>query len=280
MGKKNRLKDILIITLGTAVIAAAVYFFMLPSDISVGSVTALANVLSNFVPLPVSAITFIFNIILLILGFFLIGPEFAGKTAIGSILLPVYLGIFELIVPNVESITQDATLDVLCYVLVVSMGQALLFSCNGSTGGLEIVGKLMNKYLHMELGQAMSAAGMVVALSSAICCDKKIVVLSVLGTYFGGLVVDKFIFGLNIKRRICIISAKTDEIVNYILHELHSGASLYDVTGAYDNTVRREINVIVDKQEYRALMDYLKKTDPKAFITVYAVNEISYTPKK
>ena len=119
-----------------------------------------------------------------------------------------------------------------------------------------------------------------VALSSAVCFDKKIVVLSVLGTYFGGLIVDKFIFGMNIKRRVCIISSKTDEIVDYILHELHSGASLYDMIGAYDKTVRREINVIVDKHEYRSLMDYLKKADPKAFITVYAVNEISYTPKK
>ena len=94
------------------------------------------------------------------------------------------------------------------------------------------------------------------------------------------MVVDHFIFGLNIKRRVCIISPRVDDIVHYILHELHSGASLYDAVGAYDRTTRREINVIVDRQEYRALMDYLRKVDPKAFITVYSVNEINYTPKK
>jgi uncharacterized membrane-anchored protein YitT (DUF2179 family) len=167
-----------------------------------------------------------------------------------------------------------------CYILVVSIGQAMLFSCNASTGGLEVVAKLLNKYFRMELGKAFSLVGMAVALSSAVCYDKKIVVLSVLGTYFGGLLVDKFSFGLNIKRKVCIISSKTDEIVAYILHDLHSGASLYNAIGAYDGTVRREINVIVDKQEYRALMDYVKTLDPKAFMTVYSVNEINYTPKK
>ena len=280
MAKKNRFKELLTITVGTLITAAAVYFFMLPSKVSVGSATALAQVLSNFIPLSVSVITLILNVTLLVIGYLLIGPEFAGKTVLGSILLPVFLGIFEVLLPDFQSMTQDPLLDVVCYILIVSVGLSLLFTCNASTGGLEVVAKLMNKYLHMDMGQAFSISGMLVALSSAICYDKKIVVLSVLGTYFGGLLVDHFIFGLNIKRRICIISEKTDEIVAYILHELHSGASLYDVTGAYDNTPRREINVIVDRQEYRALMDFMKKTDPKAFMTVYSVNEIRYQPKK
>ena len=278
--KKNALKEFARITVGSLVVAVAVYFFMLPSNVSVGSVTAFANVVHNFIPLPVSVITFVLNMVLLMLGFLLIGKEFAGKTVLGTILLPVFLGILEILLPDFQSITQDATLDVLCYILVVSLGQAILFSCNASTGGLEVIAKLLNKYFRMELGQAFSLCGMLVALSSAICYDKKIVVLSVLGTYFGGILMDYFMFGLNIKRRICIISEKTDEIVEYILHDLHSGASLYDAIGAYDNKVRREINVIVDKQEYRALMDYMRRTDPKAFITVYSVNEISYTPKK
>lgn len=277
---KAWVKDFAAITLGTAIVSAAVYFFMLPSDVSVGSVTALANVLSNFLPLPVSLLTLIMNILLLIVGFALIGRDFAAKTVIGSILLPIFLGIFEVLFPDIQSLTQDPLLDVVCYILIVSIGQALLFSYNASTGGLEVVAKLMNKYLHMDLGQAFSFVGMAVALCSAVCYDKKIVVLSVLGTYFGGILVDKFTFGMNIKRKVCIISEHTDEILEYILHELHSGASVYDVTGAYGMITRKEINVIVDKQEYRSLMDYMKKTDPKAFMTVYAVNEIRYQPKK
>lgn len=277
---KRHVKEWTIITIGTAIVAAAVYFFMLPGEVTVGSAAALALVISNYVPLPVSAITLILNLVLLLVGFLLIGPEFGAKTVYASVLMPAFMWIYEVVFPNFQSITQDPFLDMLSYILVVGIGLALLFSCNASSGGLDIVAKLMNKCLRMDLGQAMSVSGMLVALSSALCYDKKTVVLSVLGTYFGGLVVDHFIFGLNIKRRVCIISPKVDEIVQFILHDLHSGASLNEIIGAYDNKVRREIITIVDKQEYKSLMDYVKKTDPKAFITVYSVNEISYQPKK
>ena len=280
MVTKQTVKEWFTITVGTFIVACAVYFFMLPSHVSVGSATALAMVMSNYIPLPVSVITMIMNIVLLIIGFLLIGPEFGIKTVYCAVLLPALLWIFEQILPDFQSFTQDPVLDVCCYILIVGVGLAMLFSCNASSGGLDIVAKLMNKFLRMELGKAMSLSGMLVAASSALCYDMKIVVISILGTYFGGLLVDHFIFGMDLKRRVCIISSHVDEIVNFILHELHSGASLYDMIGAYDNTVRREINTIVDKHEYRLLMDYVKKVDPKAFITVYSVNEVSYQPKK
>jgi len=273
-------KEFARIILGLSIVAAAVYFFMLPSHVSVGSAAALAMILSNFIPLPVSAITLIMNIFLLIIGVLFIGPEFGGKTIFCAVLMPGMLWVLEMLFPDFQSLTQDPVLDVVCYILTVGVGLAILFSCNASSGGLDIVAKLMNKYLRMELGKAMSVSGMLVAAASALCYDKKTVVISILGTYFGGMILDHLIFGLNIKRKVCIISPKVDEIVDFILHDMHSGCSLYDVIGAYDKTVRREINVIVDKEEYRMLMDYMKKTDPKAFITVYSVNEISYQPKK
>ena len=280
MPLKRAFKEFATITVGTVIVAAAVYFFMLPSHVSVGSGAALAMVLSNFIPLPVSVITLALNVVLLIIGFLLIGPEFGAKTVYCAILMPLILGLFEFLFPNFQSLTQDPTLDVLCYILVVGVGLAQLFTCNASSGGLDIVAKLMNKYLRMELGKAMSVSGMVVALSSALCYDAKTVVLSLLGTYFGGMVVDHFIFGLDIKRRVCVISARLDEIVDFVLHELHSGATLNEIMGAYDKSVRREMITIVDKQEYRRLMEYIRKTDPKAFVTVYAVSEMRYIPKK
>ena len=274
------LKEFLIINIGTAIVAAAVYFFMLPSHLTVGSGTAVAMVLSNFIPLPVSAINLVMNIVLLLLGYLLVGPEFGIKTVYCSLLMPIMLGLLEVLFPNFQSLTGDQLLDVICYILVVGVGLAMLFPLNASSGGLDIVAKIMNKYLHMDLGQAMSISGIIVALSSALVYDKQTVVISVLGTYFGGMMVDHFIFGFNIKRRVCIISPKLEEITQYLLHELHSGATLNEIIGAYDNTPRREIITIVDNQEYRKLMDYVKKVDPKAFVTVYSVNEIRYTPKK
>lgn len=279
MSKKKIIREFLILTVGTFIVGAAVYFFMLPSHVTVGSASALAMVISNFVPLPVSAITFFINAILLVVGYLLIGPEFGIKTVYCSLLLPVSLGIFEIILPDFQSITGDQLLDVVCYTLVVGIGLALLFSCNASSGGLDIVAKLMNKFLRIELGQAMSISGMLVALSASFCYDSKTVVLAVLGTYLGGIVVDNFIFGLNIKRRVCIISEQHDRILSFILHDLHSGATLYDGVGAYNNQPRKEIITIVNKQEYRRLMDFVQATDPNAFMTVYSVQEINYRPK-
>lgn len=280
MRTKNAVKEILTITVGTLIVAAGVFFFMLPSHVSVGSGAALAMILSNFIPLPVSTITFALNVVLLIIGFLLVGSEFGAKTVFCALLMPGYLAVFERIFPNFQSITQDPTLDVLCYTLVVGIGLAILFSANASSGGLDIVAKIMNKFLHIELGKAMSISGMLVALASALCYDAKTVVLSVLGTWFGGMVVDYFIFGMNIKRRVCIISPMVDDIVHYILYELHSGASLNHTIGAYNNEVHKEIITIVDKMEYKALMDYVRKVDPKAFVTVLSVNEVKYQPKQ
>ncbi|MBR6537438.1 MAG: YitT family protein [Lachnospiraceae bacterium] len=274
------IKEFFVITLGAVLAGAAIFFFMLPSHLAVGSASALAMVLSNYIPLSVSAINLILNVFLLLIGFILIGPGFGIKTVYTSIMVPVSMGVFEIFFPNLESLTGDPLLDVLCYILVVGKAMAILFSHNASSGGLDIVAKIMNKYLKIDLGSAVSVSGIVVALTAVLCYDTKTVVLSVLGTYFGGIIVDHFIFGLNIKRRVCVISPKIEEITEYVLHQLHSGATLNEITGAYDKTLKKEIITIVDKHEYRKLMDFVKKVDPKAFVTVYAVNEIRYQPKK
>lgn len=276
---KRTVKDFATITVATIIVAASIYFFMLPSKIAVGSGSALAMVLAEFIPLPISVISLVINVILLAMGFLLIGPEFGAKTVYTALMIPVMLGVFEFVFPTFTSFTNDPVIDVLCYIIIVSMGMAILFSRNASSGGLDIVAKIMNKYLRMEIGKAISVAGIAVALSTIFCYDTKTVVLSVLATYFSGIVVDHFIFGLDIKRRVCIISPKLDEISDYILHDLHSGATINEIIGAYDNVPKREIITIVDKNEFRHLMDYLRKTDPKAFVTVYSVNEIHYQPK-
>lgn len=268
-----------ILTVAVAIIAAAVYFFLVPSHASVSSISGLGIVLSNFVPLSLSAITMILNVVLLIIGFFTCGREFGAKTVYTSILLPAFIGLFERLFPDIGSLTDSQELDVLCYILVVSVGLSILFNRNASSGGLDIVAKIMNKYLHIELGRAMSLSGMCVALSAALVYDKKTVVLSVLGTYFNGLVLDHFIFDHNIKRRVCIITQKEEELRHFILTDLHSGATVYESYGAYNMEKRREIITIVDKGEYQKLMDFMNREDPRAFITVYTVSDMRYQPK-
>ena len=272
-------KEIGILTAAVAIIAAAVFFFLVPSHTSVSSISGLGIVLSNFIPLPLSAITMILNVVLLIIGFLTCGKEFGAKTVYTSILLPLFIGLFELVFPNFSSMTGSQELDVLCYILVVSIGLSILFNRNASSGGLDIVAKILNKYLHVELGRAMSLAGMCVALSAAFVYDKKTVVLSVLGTYFNGIVLDNFIFDHNKKRRVCIITEKEEELRKFIINDLHSGATIYGAIGAYNFEKHNEIITIVDKSEYQKLMTFINREDPKAFITVYNVSNMQYQPK-
>ena len=279
MNPKNILSEWFIITFGTVIAASAVFFFLIPSHLAVGSISGLAIILANFIPLKISAITMGLNVALLVVGLLLIGRDFGIKTIYTSVLMPVVLAVLEILFPDMQSIMGDVFLDMLLYIFTVSIGLAILFNRNASSGGLDIIAKLLNKYLRMDLGKAMSLAGICTALTAALVYDAKTVLLSILGTYLNGIVLDHFIFGFNIKRRVCILSNKEADIEAFILHTLHSGATIYEPVGAYDHQIRREIITIVDKNEYIQLMNYISKTDPSAFVTVYNVNEVFYRPK-
>lgn len=273
------IKEFVVITLATVIIAAAVFFFLIPSHTAVNSVSGLSIVLSNFIPFSIASITLFINIILLIIGFFTCGHEFGIKTVYTSILLPTLLALFEKFFPNNQSLTGDMALDVLSYIFTVSIGLSILFSINASSGGTDILAMILSKYLHMELGRAVTVVGVIIAFSAALCYDAKTVILSVLGSYFNGVILDEFIFNRNRKRRVCITSPKQEEIRKFIIENLHSGATIYEAYGAYRMQKHNEIIVIVDKREYQQLMNYMQKIDPQAFMTIYDVNEVRYRSK-
>ncbi|SHI25252.1 Uncharacterized membrane-anchored protein YitT, contains DUF161 and DUF2179 domains [Butyrivibrio fibrisolvens DSM 3071] len=272
-------KEFIIMTFATLIIACAVFFFLVPSHTAVNSVSGLAIVLSNLVPFSVSQITLCINIILLVIGFLTCGNEFGIKTVYTSILLPVLIGVFEKLFPNNQSLTGDMAIDVVAYIFTVSIGVSILFSLNASSGGTDIPAMILNKYLHMELGRASTLVGVIVAFSAALVYDSKTVILSILGSYFNGVILDEFIFNRNRKRRVCITSPKDEEIRKFIIENLKSGATIYEAYGAYRMQKHKEIIVIVDKREYQQLMNFMQKTDPQAFMTIYDVNEVRYRSK-
>lgn len=272
--KKFDLREYLIITLGVLITAAGVYFFMIPGHIVVGSLSGLVLVLSNFVPLPISVMTFLLNAVLLVVGFIFIGREFGAKTIYTSILLPAFLRMFEVILPNQKSLTGDVILDTLCYVLTVSVGLAMLFNANASSGGLDIIAKFLNKYFHIELGKSMTIAGMCTAVTSILVYDTKTLVISILATYFNGIVLDHFIDGFHVRKRVCILSEHHTEIREFIMQKMHRGVTLYQAWGGYDNREKIEIQTILTRAEYGELMNYIREADPNAFITVSTVSEV------
>ena len=280
MKTKITIKDMAIMTVGITIVAAAVFFFLMPSHCSVSSVAGLAIVLANFMPFTVAQITMVINVALLFVGFIACGGDFGTKTVYTTIMMPLLMRLFEILFPDFQSLTGDPALDVACYIFVVSFGLAILFNMNASSGGLDVVAKIMNRYLRMDIGKAMGLSGMVIALSSAFAYDTKIVVLSILGTYLNGKILDDFIFDRSLKRRVCIMSPKEEEIKDFCINNLHSGASIYKVIGAYHMQQHYEIVVIVDRSEYQKLMAFVREVDPDAFVTVIKINALNYRPKE
>ena len=278
MKKSNIFYEMIGITLATALVAASVYFFLIPSDLPLGSISGLAMLLSKVLPLSMATLTMILNVSLLILGFILLGREFGIKTVYTSILLPAVMGVFEKTFPNPTSLMGDVMSDLLVFSLFVSIGQAILFNLNASSGGLDIVTKILNRFFHIDMGKAAIWSGMIVAGSTIFFYDVRTAILSIFGTYLSGVVLDHFIFGFNERKRVCIISPHEDEIKNFILKDLDAGCTIYEAHGAYDDRTRREIVSIMDKAKYKKLLDFISKIDPTAFVTVLPIHEV-YTPE-
>lgn len=272
-------KEWLILTIAILIVALAVYFFLIPSQTAISSVTSIAVVLSHFVPYKISTIALVMNIVLLIAGVLIVGTEFGVKTCYTTLMLPIMIGVLEVLFPNFESFTHDQLLDVICYVFVVNIGLTILFNRNASSGGLDIVAKIINKFFDIEIGKALIYIGFLVSFSSLFVFDTKSLILSLLGTYLSGIVLDQFIFERTLKRRVCIVSKKEDEIRDFIIHTLRSGASIYRVRGAYKLQEFNEILTIVNRSEYQKLMQFIRRVDPEAFISVYKVNSLQYKEK-
>ena len=273
------IKRYLVITLASLILACGAFFFMYPFSIVLGGVTGISLVLSKFIPLNISVISLIFNVILLIVSLIFIGKEFTLNTVYVSLIIPVFLNILEHLFPAMESITGDPLLDGAALIFINGIGAALLFHLNASSGGMDIPAKIINKYMHIELGSALSVLGLAAALSSIFIASGKIVVLSLLLTYIQGILIDYFIFGMTMKKKVCIISRKHEEILRYILEDMHSGASIYSVTGAYSGKTYPEINVMLTAHEYRIFISWVTKLDPDAFISVYKASEVFFRPK-
>lgn len=263
------------LVLGMFLASAAVYYIMMPGEFAVGSLSGLVMILANFIPLKVSTITFLLNGILLILGFVFVGKEFGTKTVFTSMLLPAFLWLFERITPNAEPLTDDMLLNMLCYILVVSCGQALLFQANASSGGLDIAAKILNKYFHIEIGKSLVILGFITAFMSILVYDRKTLVISLLGTYLGGSVLDHFLNGFHIRKKVCIVSEKYEEIQSYIIRMLGCGATLYPAYGGLSQKEYMEVVTILEKNASAKLIAFVHATDPNAFMTVYTVGEVA-----
>ena len=272
--KKNLVYEYALISFATFVIAAAVYFFLIHSKVVIGSISGLAIVIAELVPLSISMITMILNVILLVIGFLLLGKEFGMKTVYTSLLMPIFIAVFEQFIPLNGSLTGSSIYDIAADILLVAFGQAILFNVNASSGGIDILAKILNKYCHIEIGKAVSAAGIVTAMTSILVYDIGTLIISILGTLANGQAVDYFTSGLNRKKKISIISDNYEKIEDYILHTMHRGVTRYQVIGSYNKETKVELVTIMDTNEYKKLLVFLHQYPEKVFVTVSNVSEI------
>ena len=280
-------KELFIMTLGMAIAAAAVYYFMMPSKLVLGSISGLSIVLSNVftmlgIPIKVSAVVTVINAVLLILAWLLIGKEFGAKTVYTAMILGPLLEFWEKVCPyerlieaGQSSIMGDPLLDLICFVLVVSISQTILFSINASTGGLDILAKIVNKYLHFDIGVSVTVAGALICCTAFAINPFRMVVIGLIGTWMNGLALDYFMASVNKRKRVCIIAKNHEEEIRlFITHELQRGCTQYDIRGGYNNNPHVEIQSLLTQDEFANLMDYIKKNDIQAFITAGNVSEV------
>lgn len=263
------------ITIGITIAAAAVYFFLIPANLVVGSISGLALVIGQIIPVSISSVTLVLNLVLLIVGYFLVGKEFGVKTVYTSLIFPVLLYMFEHVFPNQQAIMNDPWLDLVTYVLILGVSQTILFRANASSGGIDIIAKIFNHLWDIPIGVAVSVVSGLVSLSAIFVYDLKIVILGLIGTYLNGLLVGHFTDAFNRKKRVCIISQKHDLIADYILNVLMRGVTLYPRVGGYTKKEDLEIQIIIENSEVMRLIRYINEVDKDAFVTVGNINFIS-----
>ena len=279
-------KELLIMIFGMAIAAAGVYYFMIPGKLVLGSLSGLSIVIASVlaaagVSVKVSVIVTILNAVLLLLAWILIGREFGAKTVFTAMILGPMLEFWDkvcpyerLMEPGMASVMGDPLLDLICFVLLVSISQTILFSINASTGGLDILAKIVNKFLHFDIGVSVTVAGAVICCTAFAINPFRMVVIGLVGTWFNGLALDYFMASVNKRKRICIISDRFEEIRAYIVNNLERGCTLYDVRGGYSDQPRVEIQALLTQDEFSSVMDFIKKKSIQAFITAGNVSEI------
>ena len=279
-------KEFIIMSVAMLIAAAAVYYFLMPSNLIIGSITGLSMVISGLfglagITVKVSVVVTVINAILLVLAWLLIGAEFGAKTVYTALILGPFIEFWEkvfpvsrIMEPGATSLMGDPWFDLLCFVLILSASQTILFNINASTGGLDILAKIVNKYLHFDIGTSVTVAGALICCTAFFINPFRLVIIGIIGTWINGLALDYFTASLNRRKRVCIISSRYEEIRKYIIEELQRGCSLYNVTGGYNGHQNIEIQALLTQQEFATLMNYLKKNDIHGFITAGNVSEI------
>ena len=256
----NTLKKIIITTLGSILVSAGVYFFMVPYNLTIGGTAGLSIALAKFIPgVPVGAFQLGINIILFILAFLLIGAEFGGLSIYSTIVVSIALISFEKIFPNIKPLVDTPFMSMVIGVVVTAIGIAMSLNQNASTGGTDIVGKILNKYIHVDLSVGVFIADFSVVIMGYFAYGINAAMYAIVGIMFNAVVIDKVLTGYKTRIKVYINSQKWEGINDYILNEIVRGSTLYEVKGGFNKSERIMIETILTRPEYIKLMTFIRK---------------------
>ncbi|BFT65829.1 YitT family protein [Parvimonas sp. KA00067] len=272
----DTLKKIIITTLGSVLVSAGVYFFMVPYNLTIGGTAGLSIALSKFIPgVPVGVFQLSINVILFILAFLLIGAEFGGLSIYSTIVVSIALISFEKIFPNIKPLVDTPFMSMVIGVGVTAIGIAMTLNQNASTGGTDIVGKILNKYIHVDLSVGVFIADFSVVIMGYFAYGINAAMYAIVGIMFNAVVIDKVLTGYKTRIKVYINSQKWEGINDYILNEIVRGSTLYEVKGGFNKSKRVMIETILTRPEYIKLMTFIREFDSNAFVNVATVSEVS-----
>ncbi|WP_034849809.1 YitT family protein [Clostridium hydrogeniformans] len=271
---KNQIKAYIKITFGVFLVAIATYFFIMANNVAGGGINGLGLVINHYIPgIPVGALMTIMNIILFIVAFILIGPHFGARTVYASFLLSGIIWGLEKLYPISKPLTNDILLELMFAIMLLALGLATIFNENASTGGTDIIAKILNKYLNINLGKGVLLSDLVVTVLAAITFGFTGGLYALFVVILNGVVIDRFIEGFNICKEVRIISNNLEDIRKFILNELGRGATIYYAKGAFSDGEVKVLWTIVDSKEFIRIKNYVKEIDKYAFLSVTDVCE-------
>ncbi|WP_300347792.1 YitT family protein [Clostridium sp.] len=267
------LKEYGIITIGVLLLAISLEYFYYPNDIVAGGISGLALVINKVFGISQGMFMNIANLILFALAFWLIGGSFGGRSIYAAFGLSISISLIESFLPTF-AITENMLLATIFGSAIGALGIALVFSQNSSTGGTAIVAKILNKYIHIEIGKSLLCADCVVVLCALLVFGVDKALFGLIGVVIMGTLIDKIIEGFNSCKQLLIISEKNEEISNVIMKEIERGCTKIQGTGAYSNSKVTMLYVVVNRGQFISLKGKIKEIDPKAFITVSDAKEV------
>ena len=271
---KRTIEEYAVLTLATLIMVFGIYVFKFPNNFSFGGVTGIAIVLSKFLPGTPGNITLMINIVLLLLGFILLGKGFGIKTAYVSILMSVGLSLAEVWFPMEKPLTTEPVLELIYAIVSPAFSSAIFFNMNASSGGTDIVAMILRKYTKLNIGSALFFSDMLIVILSCFVFDMQTGLFSLSGLLAKSLVVDNVIESINLCKYFTIICEDPDPICDFIMNTLHRSATVYDAEGTYEHRKKKVIITIMKRSQAVELRNFIRRTQPSAFIAITNSSEI------